>query len=138
MKSLRLFALLSIASVGMFAQTAGRAPSITAQQWYVGTIALPGTATAVAIPNNANTGTQPTVVFVDHINMTNTSGSAVTVTVTDNSTNCNGGACVILSAFSVAANSVSTMHFNGAPMSGGIKWSASTANVVNASMIGRY
>lgn len=132
-------ALLAMSFIGALdAQTAGKQPSINAQPWYVGTIALPSVATTVAVPTNANTGNTPTVVFVDHINLTNTSAGAVTVTVTDSSTNCNGTACVILSAFSIGANSTSTMHFNGAPMSGGIKWSASVANVVNASMIGRY
>jgi hypothetical protein len=130
--------ILGLSLLGvMDAQTSGSYPAGDGvKAWYVGTVSLPLAATTVAVPANAYTATTPTVVFVDQINLYNTSASTVTVTITDNSTNCNGAACSM--AIDVTAKTLYPMRMSGSPFSGGIKWSASVANVINASMIGRY
>jgi hypothetical protein len=61
---------------------------------------------------------------------TNTSGS-VTITLTDNSTNCGGSACTLFSA-AIAGQSggtTYTVNFNGQRASRGVLWSASGSGV---------
>ena len=62
--------------------------------------------------------------------LANTTGSAVTVTFRDQSTNCNSGACNWWPTISVAANTVYAVEVPGISSEGGIVWSASTANAV--------
>lgn len=138
MKCFHVPLLFLTLSLGLFAQTTGRYPAASGvYSWYVGTIVLPNTATTVAVPVNANTGATPTAVFIDQINLVNVTGSAVTVTVVDASTNCGGGACTI-AVVSVPATSSSFLALHGSPANSGIKWSASTSAAIHASMIGRY
>ena len=68
--------------------------------------------------------------------LNNTSASAVTVSVQDQSTACNSGACNILSSFSIPPNSQLNIPLYGAKFTGGIKWNAGSANVVMADVIG--
>ena len=62
--------------------------------------------------------------------LANTTGSAVTVTFRDQSTNCNSGTCSWWPTISIAANTVYSVEVPGISSEGGIVWSASTANAV--------
>ena len=62
--------------------------------------------------------------------------STVTVTFTDGSTNCNGGACNLLAsgatALAIPGGTSYAWLFNGQAAVGGVYWSANTANAVHA------
>lgn len=77
-------------------------------------------------------------VFVMRINLSNTSASAVTVTISDKSTNCNSGPCQIWPAVTIAANTVYMVDVGGEQFIGGIRWSATAANAVVGSIRYRY
>ena len=63
----------------------------------------------------------------------NTTGTAATVTITDNQ----GSAKTYYSAVSLAANSVSLMHVPvGLTFLNGIKWNAGTSSAINCQIIG--
>lgn len=78
--------------------------------------------TATAIPN-AGSG----VVELDRGWFANTSGVPATLTIADSTTNCNGAACQVFPAVTVAAYSVVSVDFARLPVSG-VVWSASAAN----------
>ena len=68
---------------------------------------------------------------LDFILLANTTGGAVTVTIKDKSTNCNGGACTIFPATSIPANSTWIPEMRGGiPMIGGVNVQASSANAI--------
>lgn len=136
----RLIAITLLTAFSSLAQnTSGSFPSHPDHNsWYVGTIIVPNSSTAVAIPVYVPTGAAPATVFIDQINLANTTGSSVTVTVVDNSTNCGGGACTIVPTVPIAANTLYTIALRGAPATGGIKWSASAANAIHGNIRGRY
>jgi hypothetical protein len=69
--------------------------------------------------------------------ISNTSASTQTVTITDNSTNCNGGHCQ-LPPITIAANSVYTIPMYGVRFIGGVRITATNANVVHYWLKGRY
>lgn len=77
-------------------------------------------------------------VNVMRINLSNTTGSAVTVTITDKSTNCGGSACQIWPAITISANTVYMVDVGGEQFVGGIRWSASASNAVVGSIRYRY
>lgn len=68
--------------------------------------------------------------------LNNTSSSAQTVSVQDQSTLCNSGACNILSSFSIPGNSQMSIPLYGAKFTSGIKWNAANANTVMGDVIG--
>jgi hypothetical protein len=136
----RSILLFFLGITSLFSQnTAGSGPTdANARVWYYGTVVLPNTSTAITMPVYGPTGVSPTTVFIDQINLANTTGSSVTVTIVDQSTNCGGGACTIVPAVAVAANTLYTIALRGAPATGGIKWSASVSNAIHGSIRGRY
>lgn len=85
-----------------------------------GVSVIPNTSTAVP---NAGAG----VVELDKGWFSNSTGSTVTLSIGDGTTNCNGAACQVFPAVSVAANSVVSVDFGRLPVSG-VTWSASAAN----------
>jgi hypothetical protein len=85
---------------------------------------------------NASTSLTATTTCVAYLLLNNTSGSAVTVTLQDQTTNCNSAACQILSSFSIPANSNLMMPMYGTKFTSGIKWNAGTATAVVADVIG--
>jgi len=68
----------------------------------------------------------------------NTTGSAVTVTLVDQSTACSSGPCTFWPAVSLAANQVYTVSFGGIVAVGGVKWSASGGTAVVGYLSGQY
>lgn len=79
-------------------------------------------------------------IYIDYMYIVNKSASTVTITMTDQSTNCNGGttACTILPAVTIAANTIYTINTLGVYAQGGIVWQASAANAIDAWVSGRY
>lgn len=69
--------------------------------------------------------------------LSNVTGSAVTVTVSDASTACGGAGCPLLSAVSVPANSVAALNFGGLEAKG-VTWSASSGSAVVGWVWGNY
>lgn len=106
--------------------------------WYFGTAVVPSTATAVAVPKMPSGLAAPKTVFIEQVVLANISSSSVTVTITDGSTNCNGGPCTLFPPATIQSNQVYTIPLNGVPANGGIVWSASSANAVHGSIRGRY
>ncbi len=103
------------------------------QVWHVGLTALPSSSTQAIAATSASH-----YIWIDRLMLSNTSASSVTVTITDQGTNCNGGPCQIFPAVTLAANTVYAVDLGGARSYGGISWSATTANVVHGWMAGRY
>ena len=137
MKQLILLAL--VACIRLQAQSpSGYYPATPYVSWYYGTTVVPGAATAVAVPKMPSGNAAPSTVFVEMVVLANISAAAVTVTITDGSTNCNGGPCTLFAPATIQANQVYTIPLNGAPANGGISWSASAANAVHGSIRGRY
>ncbi len=95
--------------------------------WEVGLTNVPAATTVVVSQT----------VHVQQMTLVNTTGSAVTVTVLDRSTNCNGAACTVFAA-SIAANTVYTVPLGGVRAQGGVTWVASTANAVSGWMRGTF
>lgn len=126
----RTCALLLLICLSVLAQDATK----PGRPWSFGMIALPSSPALVPVDGN----TTRTLVSVDYLYLANTSASAVSVTVVDQSTSCNGGACQIGPTVAMAANSIYSIPVLGAPMRGGILWSAGTANVIHAYIAGRY
>jgi hypothetical protein len=103
-------------------------PGSFSTNWYVGPRAVPDSSTAVI---------SQTTYLISMV-LANTTASAVSVTVVDQSTNCNSGACQIFPAVSIAANTVYVIDLKGIPAVGGVKWSASSANAIHGSIQGKY
>jgi hypothetical protein len=69
--------------------------------------------------------------WVDLLVLANKSGSAVTVRISDKSTQCNSGVCDVIPTVSIAANTVYVVPAaGGLYFKGGINWAASSANAV--------
>lgn len=118
-----LFVLLTVGL--LFAQDQTKSGRPTS----VGTATLPTSATVATGLN----------IYVDYIVLSNHSSSTVTVTMIDQSTNCNAGsACTMLSAIPISGNTLYTIPMYGWYNQGGIKWSASAANSVDCWIAGRY
>lgn len=116
MKTLLLFVALVALPLG------AQAPP-----WEVGLTNVPAASTVVISQT----------VHVQQMTLVNTTGSAVTVTVQDLSTNCNGAACTVFAA-SIAANTTYTVTLGGTKANGGVQWVASTANAVSGWMRGTF
>lgn len=98
-----------------------------APPWEVGLTNVPSTATKVV----------GQTVHVQQMTLVNTTGSAVTVTVADLSTNCNSATCTVFSA-SIPANTTYTVALGGVRANGGLTWVASTANAVSGWIRGTF
>ena len=96
--------------------------------WQYGMTALPSSPTQITTNSTS----------VDYLYLANTSGSSVTVTIVDGSTNCNGAACKVFPSVTIAANTVYAVPCYGVYATNGISWSANTANVIHAWIAGRY
>jgi hypothetical protein len=105
-----LFALVAFAAWPLLAQ---------APPWEVGLQFVP-TTTAKLVTQT---------VHVQQMTLVNTSGSAVTVTVSDLTTNCSSAACSLFSA-SIPANTTYTVSLGGARAQSGVSWSASAGSAV--------
>jgi hypothetical protein len=101
-------------------------PGNNLQPWQVGMVTLPSTATTV----------QPITTFLDKAWFSNTTGSDVTVTLVDNTTNCSGGPCQLWPGVDIPANTAQSVTFNGLVANGGFKWSASSANAIHGWIAG--
>ena len=124
----RLIALLFLVVSALVAQTPIGYPNSYQDTWEVGLTTLPSTSTVVF----SNT------VHLDALYLANRTGSAVTVTITDGSTNCTGStACQLFPAVSVAANQTYIADLKGVVANGGVKWSASSANAIDGWMKGK-
>ena len=99
-----------------------------------------GIPSKVMVPTSATTViASSSYVKVDQINLRNITGSAVTVTIADISSNCNGSPCSLTpGALTIAANTLYTISLRGEPASFGVQWSAGTANAVVGWIGGRY
>ena len=78
-------------------------------------------------------------VYVDAIVLINDTGSDVTVTVRDKSTDCGGSACPVLPSTSplvVKAASIYSVPLYKFRARGGIRWSASAGSAVYAQIVG--
>ncbi len=75
--------------------------------------------------------------FLDYAHFSNTSASAITITLVDLGTNCAGAPCSIWPAISIAPNSSYEVQFHGVNTAGGLTWTASAAGVT-AWISGRY
>jgi len=137
---MKTFVLLALAAcLRLSAQSpSGYYPLTPYISWYYGTTVVPNAATAIVVPKTPGGSAAPNTVFVEMVVLANISASAVTVTITDRSTNCNGGPCTLFAPATIQANQVYTIPLNGAPANGGISWSASAANAVHGSIRGRY
>lgn len=85
---------------------------------------------------SASTSLTATTTCVAYIILNNTTGSAVTVTVQDQTTACNSAPCQVLSAFSIPANSNLMLTMQGSKFASGIKWNAGSANAIVADVLG--
>lgn len=119
MKNLLFTLLLSVCLV--VTVSAQNAYDATGSPWFL----------QAAIPATSTTAVSHTV-KITQINLSNTTSSAVTVTITDNGTDCNGGPCQIVPAVSIDGNTKYVINLNGEVASNGIIWAASTANAVHA------
>lgn len=131
--------LALVTCVGLSAQSpSGYFPTTPYISWYYGTAVVPNAATAVLVPRMPSGLAAPKTVFIDQVVLANISASSITVTITDGSTNCNGGPCTLFPPATIQSNQVYTIPLNGVPANGGIIWSASAANAVHGSIRGRY
>jgi hypothetical protein len=87
-------------------------------------------------PPTASTQLTATATCVDTIYVNNTTGSAATISIQDQSTNCNSAACQVFSTFSVPANSNLELPLHGMKFVSGIKWSQGTSNALMVDIIG--
>ena len=99
-------------------------------------VVVPSVSTLLVTPINAQN-----YVRVGGVNFTNVSASTVTLTFTDNSTNCGGGPCNLLSStggtpLTLAAGTTYVVWLNQQAAVGGVKWSASAASAVQGWAVG--
>lgn len=126
MKKLLLLALAAALACPRF--SAAQSASYT---WEVGAAAMPTSATNVC---SDRPGAASPPCFNSHTlhlmqgEFVNTTGGALTITITDNSTNCSGGVCTLFSA-SIAANTTYTVNFSGLRANAGVLWNASNTGV---------
>lgn len=131
---MRLFKMPVLAAMFMIwvgvlgAQTATSYQAL-GQKWHTGYV--------VFVPASPATITTSDV-LLGGIWISNVTGGAVTLTITDGSTHCGGSACQIWPVVSVAANSVVAFSFGGLPASGGVKWTAGAGTSLEGWMWGNY
>ena len=109
------------------AQTAVPYP-MPGQPWHQPQVFVPSVTTAVTTSDS----------LLGHLHLANTSGSTVTITMTDGSTACGGGVCQFWPAITIAANTVYENDFGGMLCTGGVKWSAGTGSAVEGWIKGTY
>ena len=95
--------------------------------WAIAGTVIPGSSTLVYSQTTQ----------VDSMVVANTSGSSISITLTDNSANCNSGVCQILPAVSIAANTTYTIALYGIVATGGVRWSATGTNAAHGWIRGR-
>lgn len=81
------------------------------------------------VPNSLTEVTSKTV-YPDMMVFSNNTGSAVTVLVQDETTNCNSNPCVVIPTVSVAANTAYVVYFPGGIKMAGLKWQAGSSNAI--------
>jgi len=70
--------------------------------------------------------------------LSNVTADAVTVLVTDLSTEAGGSPCQVWPAVTIAANSVVVIDLQSVVANGGVAWSASAANAIHGQISGGY
>jgi hypothetical protein len=91
----------------------------------------------LAFVPNSLTSVTTTSTCVQEVIFNNVTSSAVTLTsFQDQTTNCNSGACAVVTSFSIPANSSYILRLEGAKFSSGIKWQAGTANAITGDVVG--
>lgn len=103
-------------------------PVVAPTKWSFGLTPLPSSSTPILTRNTK----------LVYGYFANSSASAVSVTVTDGSTENSGSACPVVPAISIPANSIEVVTFNGVLCNGGVSWFASSAGVVFGQLIGEY
>jgi hypothetical protein len=98
---------------------------------------VPSTLTSVPMPTKPGLGAVSTY-YIDYLIVSNVSASATTITLSDNSTNCGGSACQILSSIPVQPGQMYVIPLYGVPAPGGVKWSSGTASALQAWVRGRF
>jgi hypothetical protein len=122
--------------------TVGTLPALVAGSAFVGYSRAPNACGTTAYeatmqyPPTASTQLTATATCVDTIYINNTTGTAATISIQDQSTACNSAACQVLSSFSVPANSNLELPLHGMKFVSGIKWSQGTSNALMVDIIG--
>lgn len=83
------------------------------------------------IPSSTATVVASTIRVMD-ITLCNKTGSSVTITIQDRSTDCGGAACNFLNAVSIAANTTYAIQLGAQVAPSGLQWSASAGSSVDA------
>jgi hypothetical protein len=125
-KLMKKFLLLALASAAF---ACAQSASYT---WEVGAQALPTSATNIC--SDRAGGAYPPCYNARTLHLSsgefvNTTAGALTITITDNSTNCSGSVCTLFAA-SIAANTTYTVSFSGLRANQGVLWQASGSGVV--------
>ena len=120
--------VLSLLPLRLASQTAIPYPLNFSTQWQSLTGFLPNSSTAVTTADS----------YIDYLHLANITGSPVTVTITENSTNCSSGVCQWWPTISIPANTVYIQAMGGVYSPGGVKWSASNASAVVGWIRGKY
>lgn len=136
---IRRLALLVTLSLGcLFSQTADTTyPSISLPPWSFGMAVLPNILTPITMPQKPGIRSVPTY-YIDYLIVSNTTSSRVQISLTDNSTNCNGSNCQILSGVSINPNQLYVIPLQGIPAVNGVKWAASMPSAVHGWIKGRF
>ncbi len=110
-------------------QTATNYPTV-GELWHQPQVFVPASSTPITTSDS----------LLTHFHLANTSAGSISVTFTDNSTNCGGSPCQFWPAISLAANTVQEVDFGvgGILCTGGIKWSASSGSAVVGWAKGSY
>ena len=91
------------------------------------------------MPTAADTVLASKTAYIGAIVLVNNSGAAVTLRIRDRSTDCNGAACPIYpDDISIPAGTTWTSTYPFLEATGGITWSASSANAVVGRITGTY
>ena len=104
-------------------------PSNSPNNWQVGIVTLPSATKSVIAQTT----------FLQKGWFSNRTASAVTVTITDNTTACTGAtACQVWPTVSIPANTAQKVDFGGVVANSGVSWFASSANAVDGWIQGSY
>ncbi len=125
--TIKLIAGMLLMLLCAVAQTAVPYPP-PGQPWHQPMVFVPTGSTAVTTSDS----------LLDHLHLSNITGSTVTITITDNSTTCGGSPCQAWPAITIAANTSYDNDFGGMFIKGGIKWSSGTGSAVEGWMKGTY
>lgn len=124
---MKFLLLLAASAAALVAQT-------STNTWEVGAQVLPTSAANICSDANPAAPHCNRSLHLGQMTLVNTTSGAITVTLTDNSTNCGGSVCTLFSA-AIAANTTYTVALGGARANGGALWSA-TATGVHAWLAG--